>query len=74
MHGWHEANGAVFVSYRDSAVLVTATTAKTITTTTGYVSADYEQWVPGARMVLFALFFVMMMSSRYAVVGVVGCP
>jgi trk system potassium uptake protein TrkH len=29
-----------------------------ITTTTGYVSADYEQWVPGARMVLFALFFV----------------
>ena len=29
-----------------------------ITTTTGYVSADYELWVPGARMVLFALFFV----------------
>ncbi len=29
-----------------------------ITTTTGYVSADYEQWMPGARMVLFALFFV----------------
>ncbi len=29
-----------------------------ITTTTGYVSADYEQWVPGARMLLFALFFV----------------
>lgn len=29
-----------------------------ITTTTGYVSADYEAWVPGARMVLFALFFV----------------
>lgn len=29
-----------------------------ITTTTGYVSADYEMWVPGARMVLFALFFV----------------
>jgi trk system potassium uptake protein TrkH len=29
-----------------------------ITTTTGYVSADYELWGPGARMVLFALFFV----------------
>jgi len=29
-----------------------------ITTTTGYVSADYEVWVPGARMILFALFFV----------------
>lgn len=29
-----------------------------ITTTTGFVSADYELWVPGARMVLFALFFV----------------
>jgi len=29
-----------------------------ITTTTGYVSADYELWVPGARMILFSLFFV----------------
>jgi trk/ktr system potassium uptake protein len=29
-----------------------------IATTTGYVSADYELWVPGARMVLFSLFFV----------------
>ncbi|MEM7415570.1 MAG: TrkH family potassium uptake protein [Gemmatimonadota bacterium] len=29
-----------------------------ITTTTGYVTSDYEAWVPGARMVLFALFFV----------------
>lgn len=29
-----------------------------ITTTTGYVSADYAQWVPGSRMLLFALFFV----------------
>ena len=28
-----------------------------ITTTTGYVSADYDLWGPGARMVLFALFF-----------------
>ena len=29
-----------------------------ITTTTGFVSADYELWVPGAQMILFALFFV----------------
>jgi trk/ktr system potassium uptake protein len=29
-----------------------------ITTTTGFVSADYELWVPGSRMILFALFFV----------------
>ena len=29
-----------------------------ITTTTGFVSADYELWVPGSQMVLFALFFV----------------
>jgi len=32
--------------------------AASITTTTGFVSADYELWVPGAQMVLFALFFV----------------
>ena len=29
-----------------------------ITTTTGFVSADYEQWVPAAQMVIFALMFV----------------
>ncbi|MDZ7779526.1 MAG: TrkH family potassium uptake protein [Gemmatimonadota bacterium] len=29
-----------------------------IITTTGFVSADYESWVPGAQMVLFTLFFV----------------
>jgi trk system potassium uptake protein TrkH len=29
-----------------------------ITTTTGFVSADYELWVPGSQMVLLALFFV----------------
>jgi len=29
-----------------------------ITTTTGFVTADYELWMPGAQMVLFALFFV----------------
>ena len=32
--------------------------ATSIATTTGFVSADYELWVPGAQMVLFALFFV----------------
>lgn len=29
-----------------------------ITTTTGYVSADYEGWIAGAQAVLFALMFV----------------
>lgn len=29
-----------------------------ITTTTGYVSADFEAWVPGAQAVIFALMFV----------------
>ena len=32
--------------------------AASIITTTGFVSADYELWVPGAQMTLFALFFV----------------
>ena len=32
--------------------------ATSITTTTGFVSADYALWIPGAQMVLFALFFV----------------
>ena len=32
--------------------------AVSITTTTGFVSADYELWVPGAQAVLLALFFV----------------
>jgi trk system potassium uptake protein len=32
--------------------------AAAIITTTGFVSADYELWVPGAQMTLFALFFV----------------
>jgi trk system potassium uptake protein TrkH len=32
--------------------------AVAITTTTGFVSADYELWAPGAQMTLFALFFV----------------
>jgi len=32
--------------------------AVAITTTTGYVSADYGLWVPGAQMLLFSLFFV----------------
>ncbi len=29
-----------------------------IATTTGFVSADYAQWVPAAQMTLFALFFL----------------
>lgn len=29
-----------------------------IATTTGYVSADFEAWVPAAQMILFALMFV----------------
>ena len=32
--------------------------AVSIVTTTGFVSADYELWVPGAQLCLFALFFV----------------
>ena len=32
--------------------------ATAITTTTGFVSADYELWLPGAQMTLFVLFFV----------------
>ena len=32
--------------------------AASIVTTTGFASADYELWVPGAQMTLFALFFV----------------
>lgn len=32
--------------------------AVSITTTTGFVSADYELWVPGAQAVILALFFV----------------
>jgi trk system potassium uptake protein len=45
--------GAATTVARDALFQVVA-----ITTTTGYVSADYELWVPGARMVIFALFFV----------------
>jgi trk system potassium uptake protein TrkH len=29
-----------------------------ITTTTGFITADYELWMPGVQMCLFALFFV----------------
>lgn len=32
--------------------------ATAITTTTGFVTADYEAWLPAAQMTLFALFFV----------------
>lgn len=37
-----------------------------IITTTGFVSADYERWVPGAQLVLFALFFVGGMAGSTA--------
>ena len=37
-----------------------------ITTTTGFVSADYELWAPGAQMVLFTLFFVGGMAGSTA--------
>ncbi|NNF15077.1 MAG: TrkH family potassium uptake protein [Gemmatimonadetes bacterium] len=50
---WAGTHGDVESAIRDGLFQVLA-----ITTTTGYVSADYELWVPGARMVLFALFFV----------------
>ncbi len=40
-------------AFRDAAFQVTS-----IVSTTGFVSADYERWVPGAQAVLFGLFFV----------------
>jgi trk system potassium uptake protein TrkH len=40
--------------------------ATAIITTTGFVSADYELWVPGAQMTLFALFFVGGMAGSTA--------
>lgn len=49
----HAGSGPGEQLVRDSLFQVLA-----ITTTTGYVSADYELWVPGVQMVLFALFFV----------------
>ena len=45
--------GALEPAVRDALFQATA-----ITTTTGFVSADYELWVPGAQMTLLALFFV----------------
>lgn len=42
----------------EQAVRDAAFQSVSIVTTTGFVSADYEAWVPGAQMVLFALFFV----------------
>jgi len=32
--------------------------ATSITTTTGFITADYEAWVPAAQMLILALFFV----------------
>ena len=42
----------------ESAVRDALFQATAITTTTGFVSADYELWVPAAQMTVFALFFV----------------
>lgn len=37
-----------------------------IMTTTGYASADYETWVPGARVILLCLFFIGGMAGSTA--------
>lgn len=42
----------------ETAIREAAFQAVAIITTTGFVSADYELWVPGAQLCLFALFFV----------------
>lgn len=47
------AAGGLEAALRDAAFQVTS-----IISTTGFVNADYELWVPGAQAVLFALFFV----------------
>ncbi len=44
--------GGVEEAFRDGLFQATA-----IGTTTGFVSADYELWVPAAQMVIFILFF-----------------
>lgn len=45
--------GGMELAFREALFQATA-----ITTTTGFVNADYELWVPGAQMILMALFFV----------------
>jgi len=50
---WSGDYGALEPAVRDALFQSTS-----ITTTTGFVSADYELWVPGSQMVLFSLFFV----------------
>ncbi len=44
--------GGVEVALRDALFQATA-----IGTTTGFVTADYELWVPAAQMIIFILFF-----------------
>lgn len=52
--GTYPLNGSgVEAALRHAAFQVTS-----IISTTGFVNADYELWVPGAQAVLFALFFV----------------
>ncbi|HSH74107.1 MAG TPA: potassium transporter TrkG [Longimicrobiales bacterium] len=50
---WGGADSGLEPTIRGALFQVTS-----ITTTTGFVSADYELWVPGSQMVLLALFFV----------------
>lgn len=47
------SGGGVEHAIRDALFQVVA-----IATTTGFVTTDYELWVPGAQMTLFALFFM----------------
>jgi len=47
------SGGDVEHAIRDALFQVVA-----IATTTGFVTTDYELWVPGAQMTLFALFFM----------------
>jgi len=54
----HAGSYAVSVAGVENAVRDGLFQAVSITTTTGFVSADYELWVPGAQGVLLALFFV----------------
>jgi trk system potassium uptake protein TrkH len=51
--GYETSAAGIEHALRDAFFQVTS-----ITTTTGFVTADYELWIPGVQMCLFALFFV----------------
>jgi trk system potassium uptake protein len=57
----HVPGGAVEETVRTALFQVVA-----ITTTTGYGTADYQQWVPFGQLVLFLLFFVGGMAGSTA--------